>query len=113
MGKFGFYSDKSEAMSFESHLTGLQEQTKLLLLELRSFVKSLGENIIEEVRPHRIVYAKSLTFRTFLDIQPRNDCLTVSIKKGRNEPETTYTMKTSQEMENVRQKIAAAYETIK
>lgn len=76
-----FYSDKWAAISFESHLSGLEEQTKALLLELRNFVISLGSNVIEEIRPHRIVYAKSLTFRTFLDMQPRNDSLIISIRK--------------------------------
>jgi hypothetical protein len=69
MSKFGLYSDKS-AIPFENHLEGLEEEPKTSLLDLRNFVKSLGNNVIEEVRPHRIAYAKSLTFRTFLDIQP-------------------------------------------
>ncbi len=73
MSKFGLYSDKS-AIPFENHLEGLQEETKTSLLNLRNFVKGLGNNIIE-VRPHRIVYAKSLTFRTFLDIQPKKRIL--------------------------------------
>src|ERR671921_157748 len=79
MSKFGFYSDKP-AVSFENHLSGLEEHAKALLLDLRDFTRSLGSNVIEEIRPHRIVYAKSLTFRTFLDIQPRNDCLVISIR---------------------------------
>jgi hypothetical protein len=57
MSKFGLYSDKSAAIQFESHLEGLEEETKTLLLDLRNFVKSLGDNVIEEVRPHRITYA--------------------------------------------------------
>jgi hypothetical protein len=70
MSKFGLYSDKSAAIPFENPLEGLEKQTKTSLLNLRNFLKSLGDNIIE-VRPHRIVYVKSLTFRTFLDIQPK------------------------------------------
>ena len=66
MSKFGLYSDKS-AIPFENPVGGLEEQAKTSLLDLRNFVKSLGNNVIEEVRPHRIVYAKSLTFRTFLE----------------------------------------------
>jgi hypothetical protein len=71
VSKFGLYSDKSAAIPFENPLEGLEKQTKTSPLDLRNFVKSLGENVIEEVRPHRIVYVKSLTFRTFLDIQPK------------------------------------------
>ena len=51
MSKFGLYSDKSESIQFESHLEGLKEEIKTLLLGLRNFVKSLGNNILEEVRP--------------------------------------------------------------
>ena len=113
MSTFGFYSDKSAAISFESHLSGLEEHAKTLLLDLRNFVKSLGSNVIEEIRPHRIVYAKSLTFRTFLDIQPRNDCLIISIRKGRTEPPSSHTAKSTQELEGLKHVIAETYKTIK
>ena len=56
MSKFGLYSGKS-AIPFENNLQGLEEETKTSLLNLRNFVKGLGDNVIEEVRPHRIVYA--------------------------------------------------------
>jgi predicted transport protein len=113
MSKFGLYSDKSAAIPFESHLEGLEEETKTLLLDLRNFVKSLGDNVIEEVRPHRITYAKSLTFRTFLDIQPRKDSLTISLRKSRNESTTDHTAKTVEDIENVKPQIAEAYKKIK
>ena len=112
MSKFGLYSDKS-AIPFENHLDGLEEETKTSLLNLRNFVKGLGNNVIEEVRPHRIVYDKSLTFRTFLDIQPQKDSLAISLRKSRSEPGINYTIKTTEEIENVKPKIAEAYEKIK
>ena len=114
MSKFGLYSDNSAAsIPFESHLEGLEEETKTLLLDLRNFVKSLGDNVIEEVKPHRITYAKSLTFRTFLDIQPRKDSLTISLRKSRNESTTDNTVKTVEDVENVKPSIAEAYDKIK
>jgi len=112
MTKFGLYSDKS-TITFENHLQGLEEETMTLLLNLRNFIKGLGNNVIEEVRPHRIVYAKSLTFRTFLDIQPKRDSLTISLRKGRNESGINYTVKTAEEIETVKLQIANAYENIK
>jgi predicted transport protein len=112
MSKFGLYSDKS-AIPFENHLEGLNDQTRASLLSLRYFVKSLGDNVIEEVRPHRITYAKSLTFRTFLDIQPKKDSMTISLKKSRNEPITNHTVKTQEDMENIKPLIAESYEKIK
>ena len=121
MGKFGLYSgnDNSSFISFESHLEGLEEDgeggmvgTKAVLLNLREFVKSLGKNVIEEVRPHRIVYAKSLTFRYFLDIQPRKDVLSISIRKSRKERAAEHTIKNMQDMENIKAEIADAYAKI-
>jgi hypothetical protein len=113
MNKFEFYSGKSQNITFESHLEGLEEETKTLLLDLRNFVKSLGENVIEEVRPHRLVYAKSLTFRTFLDIQPRNDILSITIREDRNGPIMTSMLRTKEEIEVNKPKIKEAYEKIK
>jgi hypothetical protein len=83
------------------------------LLNLRDFVKRLGNNVIEEVRPHRVVYAKSLTFRTFLDIQPKKDYIAISIRKSRSEPITNHIVKVAEEMENIKPQILDAYEKIK
>src|ERR687890_726377 len=111
MSKFGLYSgnDNSSFISFESHLEGLEDDgeggvvgTKAVLLSLREFVKSLGKNVIEEVRPHRIVYAKSLTLRYFLDIRPRKDFLSISIRKSRKEPAAEHVVKNIPDMKNIK-----------
>ena len=112
MDKFGLYSNKP-ILSFESHLKGLVEQTRTLLLEIRNFVKSLGDNVIEEVRPHRVVYAKSLTFRIFLDIQPKNDSLLISTRSSRNEPAAILTVRTAEEVEHLKPQIKHAYQIIR
>ena len=112
MDEFGLYSNKP-ILSFESHLNGLVEQTRTLLLEIRNFVKSLGDNVIEEVRPHRIVYAKSLTFRIFLDIQPKNDSLLISTRSSRNEPAAILTVRTAEEVEHLKPQIKHAYQIIR
>lgn len=112
MSNFGFFHDKS-AITFESHLSGLQEITRGLLLDLRAFIKSLGDNVIEEPRPHRIAYAKSLNFRVFTDVQPREDSLIISIKKGRIDPAVTYVVKNRTELAVVKNQISEAYKNIK
>jgi hypothetical protein len=113
LNDFGLYSDKSVAVTFESHLNRLEGDIKTLLLDLREFIKSFGLDIIEDVRPHRIAYAKSLTFRTFLDIKPGNDCLIVSIRKGRTQPVIAHTIRNMQESESIKSQIKDAYNTIK
>ena len=112
MSKFGIYQDKSD-ISFDTHLAGLEEQTRQLLLTLRTFIKSLGDNVIEETRPHRIVYAKTLNFRTFVDIQPRNDSLVISVKRGRNEPTSTHVVDSPSKLEAIKKQIADSYSTIR
>ena len=112
MSKFGFFPENSD-VSFQSHLKGLEVQTRGLLLDLRVFIKSLGDNVIEEIRPHRIAYAKSLNFRTFVDIQPKNDNLIISIRRGRTYPLITRIVRNSSELKAIGQQIAEAYETIK
>ena len=112
MSKFGFLPEKSD-ISFESHLAGLEVKTRRLLLDLRAFIKSLGDNVIEEIRPHRVAYAKSLNFRIFVDIQPKNNSMIISIRKGRTEPLTTYTIENASELEDIKEHIAEAYKTIK
>jgi hypothetical protein len=112
VSKFGFYPEKSD-ISFESHLAGLENQAKGLLLDLRTFIRSLGDNVIEEIRPHRIAYAKSLNFRTFVDIQPNNVSMIISIRKGRTEPLITCTLNNASELEAIKEQIAEAYKTIR
>jgi hypothetical protein len=111
--EFGFYSESGDSLDFESHLVRVKGEIKNLLLDVRKFVKSFGNDIIEEVRPHRVVYAKSLTFRTFLDIKPEIHYLIVSIKRGRTQPVITRTIKNVQEFESIKLQIKEAYETIK
>jgi hypothetical protein len=112
VNKFGFYTDKSD-IPFESQLVGLEEQKRALLIELRTFIKSLGDNVIEETRPHRIAYAKSLNFRTFVDVQPKNNSLIISIRKGRTEPITTCILDSQSELKAIKEQITEAYKTIK
>src|SRR6185436_10545024 len=100
MSKFGIYQDKSD-ISFDTHLAGLEEQTRQLLITLRTFVKSLGDNVIEETRPHRIAYAKTLNFRTFVDIQPRNDST------------STHVINSPSKLEAIKKQIADSYSTIR
>ena len=100
------------SIPFETHLEGLKEPARTIMLDLRSFVKSLGGNVIEEVRPHRVAYAKTMNFRTFLDIMPAGDSLVLSIRYGRAAPPASATVKTIQDAEDAKKQIADAYSKI-
>jgi len=97
---------------FETQLEGLREPAKTIMVDLRRFVLSLGVNVIEEVRPHRVAYAKTMNFRTFLDIEPASDSLVVSIRHGRAAPPTTATIRTAEDAEKAKRQIADAYQKI-
>jgi predicted transport protein len=112
VNNFGFYSERA-SISFESHLVGLQKKTRELLLNLRAFINSLGDNVIEEPRPHRIAYAKSLNFRVFADVQPKEDSLIISVRKSRTEPLVTCMVKNMSELEEAKNQISKAYYRIK
>jgi hypothetical protein len=111
VSKFGFVS--SGGPPFEAHLEKLQEPARSLMLDLRKFVTSLGTNVIEEVRPHRVVYAKTLTFRTFLDVEPAVDHLVVEIRSSRQEPPSRSVVKTQQDADGLKNAIAQAYEKVR
>ena len=111
MDKFGLYSEGPK-ISVQDHLSKLDEPAKTILQEIRSFVLSLGTNVIEEVRPHRIVYAKSFNFRTFLDIEPSMNVLAVSIKTGSRGESTKLTIGSGEQMQNLKELIKQAYTRI-
>lgn len=111
MGNFSFHSDKI-GISFDSHLANHNDEMKTLLLKIRDDVFSLGDKVIEEVRPHRIVYAKSLTFRYFLDIYPRPMDLVVSVKRNRREPAREYIIRNYDEWKNISGEISTAYKEV-
>lgn len=99
-------------IQFERHLEKLSDQLKVVMVDLRGFVLALGSNVIEEVRPHRVVYSKTMNLRTFLDIEPAGDSLVVSIRYGRSTPPIAVTVRNAQESEQAKSRIAEAYQKI-
>ena len=112
MSEFGFVNN-NPGLQFEDHLTGLTEDTRRKLLELRQFVRSMGKTVKEEVRPHRIVYAKTMNFRVFLDVQPRGDGLMIIIKHGRSKPESAFLISSDEDLEAAKTQISQAFKEIK
>ena len=100
-------------ITFESHLEKLEEPVRPIMVDLRKFVLSLDSNVIEEVRPHRIVYSKTLNFRTFLDIESTTgDSLKLSIRYGRGTPPVSLVVVTIEDTEHAKKRIVEAYQKI-
>ena len=100
-------------ITFESHLEKLKEPVRSIMVDLRKFVISLGSNVIEEVRPHRIVYSKTMNFRIFFEIEPTTgDSLMLSIRYGRGVPPLSLRVMTIEDAEHAKKQISDAYNKI-
>jgi len=79
---------------------------------IREFCFSLGDKVIEDVRMHRIVFCKSMTFRWFTDVEPEKEGIIIKIQKNRKEPIQIIQIKKDQEILEVTQIIKNAFEEI-
>ena len=88
-------------------------QIQSLFDSLREFCFSLGDNVIEDVRMHRIVFCKSIIFRWFVDIEPENDTVLLKIQTSRKEPQNTIRLKPSENLDQVKEILKDAFEKIR
>lgn len=80
--------------------------------EFRNFCLSLGDNVVEDVRMHRIVFGKTMSFRWFADIEPEKQGVLIKIQKDRKEPPETIQVKSTNNTEQTKELIKKAYQTI-
>ena len=83
-----------------------------LFEELRQFCLELGENIVEDVRMHRIVFCKSMTFRWFTDLEPTQNSILIKIQKSRKIPITSLEVFSYDKLEEIKTSIKDAYTSI-
>ena len=79
---------------------------------IREFCFSLGDKVIEDVRMHRVVFCKSMTFRWFADIEPERGGVIIKIQKSRKDPIQIIQVKIDQEISEVNQTIKNAFQEI-
>lgn len=108
------FGTKHGNITFENHLENMKDPIKAVMVDLRKFVISLGSSVIEEVRPHRIVYSKTLNFRIFLEIEPTDGgkSLKLSIRYGRNIPPSSLRVMTLDDAAGAKKQITEAYHKI-
>jgi hypothetical protein len=83
-----------------------------LFNSIREFCFSLGENVVEDVRMHRVVFCKSITFRWFVDVEPDKEGVIIKIQKNRKEPVQIIQIKKDQQISEFSQMIKDAFEEI-
>ncbi|MEO9277704.1 MAG: hypothetical protein ABI340_08025 [Nitrososphaera sp.] len=98
--------------TYEDFKKQIPSSVQQLFDDLRNYCLSLGKNVLEDVRMHRIVFSKSLTFRYFADIEPQRDSLAIKIRRDRKEPEKILQVKPSDNLEEIKNLLADAYTNI-
>ena len=78
---------------------------------VREFCLSLGENVIEDIRMHRVVFGKSMTFRWFADVEPEREGIIIKIQKSRKEDPQILQIKIGQEITELKEIIKNTFET--
>ena len=106
----GFISGKER--TYDDFQRQLTSHVKPLFDELRDYCFSLGKNVIEDVRMHRIMFCKSMTFRAFVDVEPQRDSVMVKIRRDRNEPINETEVKPNGNLDEVKRLILDAYTAI-
>ena len=79
---------------------------------IREFCFSLGDKVIEDIRMHRVVFCKSMTFRWFADVEPDREGVKIKIQKNRKVPIKIIEIKIDQDITIVSQIIKEAFEEI-
>ena len=66
---------------YDDFVKDIDPKVQSLMDSLREFCFSLGSNVIEDVRMHRVVFCKSFAFRWFADVEPQNNSVLLIIQK--------------------------------
>ncbi len=84
-----------------------------LFNSIREYCLSLGDNAVEDIRMHRIVFGKSMTFRWFADVAPQENSVTVKIQKSRKEQPQNLQVNTEQDLDVLKKILKDAFDTIR
>ncbi|HIE46495.1 MAG TPA: hypothetical protein EYP96_01760 [Nitrosopumilus sp.] len=79
---------------------------------IRDYCFSLGGNVVEDIRMHRIVFGKSMTFRWFADISPEENSIIIKIQKSRKEHHNIIQIEVDQNLDELKKILKEAFETI-
>ena len=83
-----------------------------LVDSIRTYCFSLGDNVVEDIRMHRIVFGKSMTFRWFADVAPRENSIVIKIQKNRKEDPKIMQIEMNQDLSEIKNSVKEAYTNI-
>ena len=97
--------------SYDDFMKEADPKVQPLMDSLRKFCFSLGSNVVEDIRMHRVVFCKSFAFRWFGDVEPQNDSVLLKIQKSRSETQTVE-LGLDQDLDKTQEIIREAYNSI-
>jgi hypothetical protein len=98
--------------SYDDFKKQIPSSVQPLFDSVREFCLLLGENVVEDIRMHRVVFGKSMTFRWFADVEPENEGILVKIQKSRKEEPKILQIKLGQDITELKEIIKNAFQTI-
>ncbi len=79
---------------------------------IRDYCFTLGDKVVEDIRMHRIVFGKSMTFRWFADVAPQDESVIIKIQKSRKEIPHSLELELDQPLDALKKMLKEAYDTI-
>ena len=99
--------------TYEDFQKQIPEPVKPLFDKLRTYCKSLDEKVIEDVRMHRVVFCKTMTFRWFADLEPTQSSIIIKIQKERKIEPTVLEVTPKQKLSEIESRLKDAFTTIR
>jgi predicted transport protein len=99
--------------SYDDFKKQVPQKVQPLFDLIRKYCLSLGENVVEDIRMHRVVFGKSMTFRWFADVAPQESSLVIKIQKDRKETPTTHHLEVDQDLDQIKKFLKESYDTIR
>ena len=91
----------------------IPEHVKPLFDKLRTYCMSLDEKVIEDIRMHRVVFCKTMTFRWFADLEPIEKSIIIKIQKERKAEAVIFEITPEQELTKIEAILKDAFTTIR
>ena len=110
MNSFFSSGNKRSYVDFKKQVS---PKIQSLFDSLREYCFSLGSEVVEDVRMHRIVFCKTITFRWFADIEPAEDVVIIKIQKNRKESIQILNLNSNDQLDNVKNLLKEAFNTIR
>ena len=99
--------------TYEDFQRQIPKPVKPLFDKLRVYCKSLDEKVIEDVRMHRVVFCKTMTFRWFADLEPTQSSIIIKIQKERKTEPKILEITLEQDLSEIESALKDAFTNIR